>query len=56
MRETRLSGSEGGGLNPMSSPYPYRSSRCDAEISCGFAAPVAIKTAIGATRGPQLME
>jgi hypothetical protein len=23
MRETRLSGSEGGGPNPIESPYPY---------------------------------
>jgi hypothetical protein len=23
MRETRLSGSEGGGANPIVSPYPY---------------------------------
>jgi hypothetical protein len=23
MREIRLSGSEGGGLNPISPPYPY---------------------------------
>ena len=23
MRETRLSGSEGGGPNPIASPYPY---------------------------------
>jgi hypothetical protein len=25
MRETRLSGSEGGGANSIDSPYPYRS-------------------------------
>jgi len=24
MREIRLSGSEGGGPNPIASPYPYR--------------------------------
>jgi hypothetical protein len=24
MRETRLSGSEGGGANPIVSPYPYQ--------------------------------
>jgi hypothetical protein len=24
MRETRMSGSEGGGTNPIVSPYPYR--------------------------------
>jgi hypothetical protein len=30
MRETRLSGSEGGGANPIASPYPYpvKASNC----------------------------
>jgi hypothetical protein len=27
MRENRLSGSEGGGANPIASPYPYNSER-----------------------------
>ena len=27
MRETRLSGSEGGGAKPIASPYPYKSYR-----------------------------
>ena len=32
MREIRLSGSEGGGPNPIESPYPYRKSvRVDGE-------------------------
>jgi len=28
MRENRQSGSEGGGANPIASPYPYQGGRC----------------------------
>jgi hypothetical protein len=33
MREIRQSGSEGGGLKPMSSPYPYCESKKNGEAT-----------------------
>jgi hypothetical protein len=36
MRENRLSGSEGGGANPIASPYPYQGTDLLADQNCSF--------------------
>jgi hypothetical protein len=38
MRETRTSGSEGGGTNPIVSPYPYQGNRASLALDSRFRA------------------
>ena len=47
MREIRLSGSEGGGPNPIASPYSYN----DLTRFAGFRAPITVTLAVMAPWG-----